>query len=89
MNRAPAALCHRFDHLGTYDEIVYLRVFGQNVTSVISVKDKRLQTLLDFVTTLGKRPKSNMSKNQIRLHYQNVTLEVNKSVTESDCHRIQ
>ena len=34
-----------------YDEIVF-RVFRLNVASVIAVKDKRLQELLDFVTTL-------------------------------------
>ena len=39
-----------------YDEIVF-RVFRINVASVIGVKDKRLQDLFVFVTTVGKSHK--------------------------------
>ena len=34
-----------------YDEIVF-RVFRINIASVIAVKDKRVQELFDFMTTL-------------------------------------
>ena len=39
-----------------YDEMVF-RVFRLNVASVIAVKDKRPQELLDFMTTLGQSHK--------------------------------